>query len=139
MAYGRFFDGAGGFKGRADRGEILAVDEERFVGLPDAAAVFQDSTVLHTGVLARIFGTHIRQMEGSVFIVVHADQQYLSIQFVELCQGGGFAENIGKIVVFCQVFRMLSPGGERAGRMIASYGSGPRAEKRNFLSRSSLY
>ena len=108
MAYGRLFDGAGGFKGCADRGEILAVDEERFVGLPDAAAVFQDSTVLHTGVLARIFGTHIRQMEGSVFIVAHADQQYLSIQFVER-------------------------------RMIASYGSGPRAEKRNFLSRGSLY
>ena len=139
MAYGRLFDGAGGFKGRADRGEILAVDEERFIGLPDAAAVFQDGTVLHTGVLARIFGTHIRQMEGGVFIIAHADQQYLSIQFVELCQRGGFAENIGKTVVFCQVFRILSPGGDRSGRMITPYGAGPRAEKRNFLSRGSLY
>ena len=61
------------FKGLSDLDEILAIDKERFIGLPDSFSFFHNCAMLQNSVLSRIISSGIGQMERGIFIVIDAD------------------------------------------------------------------
>ena len=68
---------------RADFIKILSVNIKRFVFLPDPLPVLHNRAVFQTIVFSGIFGTHVREMQGCVFVVTHSDQQDESVQLVQ--------------------------------------------------------
>ena len=72
---------------RTDFSKVFSVNIKRFVLFPDSFPVFHDRAVFQTIVLSGIIRTHIRKMQGCVFVVTHSDQQDEAVQFVQLSDG----------------------------------------------------
>ena len=89
----------GSFKLRAYLNKIFAVDKQRFICLPVPILVFRDCAVFNAGMLSRILRADICQVDGSILVIIHADQQYLPVKFIKLPDRRSVSENIGKIVV----------------------------------------